>query len=57
MNGAMILLAILALPYLALNVRRLLTGRRWALGVCTMAKEWEQREHAKRMAMRTAARK
>lgn len=57
MNGALILLAVLALPYLALNVRRVLTGRRWALGVCTMAKEWEQREHAKRMATRTPARK
>lgn len=56
MNGALIILAVLVLPYLAFNVRRLLTGRPWALGVCTVAKEWEQREHAKRLAVRAAAR-
>jgi hypothetical protein len=56
MNGALILLLVLVVPYLALNVRRVLTGRRWALGVCTVAKEWEQREHAKRLALRDAKR-
>jgi hypothetical protein len=55
-NGALILLAVLVIPYLAFNVRRVLTGRRWALGVCTVAKEWEQREHEKRLAMRAAKR-
>jgi hypothetical protein len=52
MNGALIILIVLAVPYLALNVRRLYRGRPWALGVCTLAKEWEQREHARRMARR-----
>jgi hypothetical protein len=55
MNGALIILLILVVPYLAMNVRRLILGRRWALGVCTLAKEWEQRESAKRAANRAAA--
>lgn len=54
MNGALILLIVLAVPYLALNVRRLSRGRPWALTVCQVAKEWEQREHARRTAARTA---
>ncbi|MDX6689234.1 MAG: hypothetical protein QOG15_691 [Solirubrobacteraceae bacterium] len=56
MNGALILLIVLAVPYLALNVRRLLTGRTWAFGVCQVAKEWEERESAKRLAARAAKR-
>ncbi|MEA2155514.1 MAG: hypothetical protein QOE11_1654 [Solirubrobacteraceae bacterium] len=50
MNGALIILLVLAVPYLALNVVRVVRGRRWAFGVCTLAKEWEEREHAKRVA-------
>ena len=53
MNGALILLIVLAVPYLALNVRRLYRGRPWALTVCQVAKEWEQREHARRTAARS----
>jgi hypothetical protein len=53
MNGALILLIVLAAPYLAYNTYRLLRGRRWAIGVCTIAKEWEQREHARRVAKRS----
>jgi hypothetical protein len=56
MNGALILLIVLAVPYLALNIRRLIQGRRWAFGVCQIAKEWEERESAKRLAKRAADR-
>jgi hypothetical protein len=56
MNGALVLLAVLAVPYLALNVRRLCRGRSWAFTVCQVAKEWEEREHAKRLAARAADR-
>jgi hypothetical protein len=52
MNGALILLLVLAVPYVALNLRRLYRGRPWAFGVCQMAKEWEQREYDRRMARR-----
>jgi len=56
MNGALIILIVLAVPYLALNVVRLARGRRWAFTVCQVAKEWEEREHAKRLAKRAAER-
>jgi hypothetical protein len=56
MNGALILLVVLAVPYLAFNLRRLYRGRPWAFGVCRVAKEWEQREHARRLAARAADR-
>ncbi|MEA2150197.1 MAG: hypothetical protein QOD69_2027 [Solirubrobacteraceae bacterium] len=56
MNGALILLVVLAVPYLAFNLRRLYRGRPWAFGVCQVAKEWEQREHARRLAARAADR-
>ncbi len=56
MNGALIVLIVLALPYLALNVIRLARGRRWAFTVCQVVKEWEEREHAKRLAKRAAER-
>jgi hypothetical protein len=56
MNGALILLIVLATPYLAYNVVRVVRGRRWAFGVCTIAKEWEQREYDRRMAARPAGR-
>ena len=56
MTGFLILVSGLAIPYLALNVRRLLRGRSWAFTFCQVAKEWEQREHAKRVAARVNAR-
>lgn len=56
MNGALILLLVLVVPYLAFNVRRLYRGRSWAFSVCQVAKEWEAREHAKRVAARAAER-
>ena len=52
MTGLMILLASLAVPYLALNVRRLVRGRSWAFTFCQVAKEWDERERAKRLAAR-----
>jgi hypothetical protein len=54
MNGAVILLLVLAIPYLAFNVRRLYRGRSWAFGICQVAKEWEQRERDRRLAVRAA---
>jgi hypothetical protein len=56
MNGALILLLVLAIPYVALNVLRLARGRSWAITPCTVAKEWEQRDRAKRLAARAAKR-
>jgi hypothetical protein len=52
MNGALILLIVIVAPYVVVNLRRRYQGRPWALGVCTFAKEWEQREHDKRVARR-----
>jgi hypothetical protein len=56
MTGLVILLATLAVPYVALNVRRLLRGRSWAFTFCQVAKEWEERERQKRLAARRSAR-
>jgi hypothetical protein len=55
-NGALILLLVLATPYIAYNIVRLVRGRRWAFGVCQVAKELEQREYERRMAARAAGR-
>jgi hypothetical protein len=55
MTGLLILLTVLAVPYLALNVRRLIQGRSWAFTFCQAAKEWEEGERAKRLAARAAA--
>ena len=54
MSAALILLVVLGLAYVALNVRRLLLGRRWAFTLCQAAKEWEERDRAKRLAARAA---
>jgi hypothetical protein len=56
MNGLLILLAVFAVPYVALNVRRLRRGRSWAFTFCQVAKEWEQRERAALLAARAANR-
>jgi|GEM_PF-1921563 len=56
MTGFLILLSGLAVPYLALNVRRLIHGRKWAFTFCQVAKEWQEREHAKLVAARANAR-
>jgi hypothetical protein len=55
MTGLLILLTVLAVPYLAMNVVRLYRGRRWAFTLCQVAKEWEERER-ERIAARRAAR-
>ena len=52
MSGLLILLTVLALPYIGLNVRRLIQGRSWAFTFCQVAKEWEEGERAKRLAAR-----
>jgi hypothetical protein len=52
MTPALILLAVIAVPYFAFNVRRLCLGRPWAFTICQAAKEWEARERAKRLADR-----
>jgi hypothetical protein len=56
-SAALILLAVLGVPYVALNVRRLCLGRRWAFTLCQAAKEWEERDRAKRRAARTSAKR
>jgi hypothetical protein len=55
-TGVLILLSVLAIPYVALNVRRLRRGRSWAFTFCQVAKEWEERERVKRLAARAADR-
>jgi hypothetical protein len=55
MTVLVILLAAVAIPYIGFNVRRLRRGRKWAFTVCQVAREWEQREHDKRLARRAAA--
>jgi hypothetical protein len=56
MSGFLILIAVLAVPYLAFNLRRLSLGRPWAFSFCQAAKEWEQRERAKLLAARAVDR-
>jgi hypothetical protein len=50
MTGLLILLTVLAVPYVALNVRRVVQGRRWAFTFCQAAKEWQEHERAERLA-------
>ncbi len=52
MIGLLILVAVIVVPYIALNLRRLHQGRRWAFTVCQVAKEWEERERARLRASR-----
>jgi len=52
MSAPLIALVALAGLYVALNLRRLLIGRSWAFTVCQIAKEWEQRDRARRQAAR-----
>ncbi len=56
MTGLWILLVVLVAPYIGLNLRRLRRGRSWAFTFCQVAREWEQRERAKRLAARAAER-
>jgi hypothetical protein len=46
MTGLLILLAVLVVPYVALNVRRVLEGRSWAFTFCQAAREWEESHRA-----------
>jgi hypothetical protein len=54
MTALLIILAVLAVPYVALNLRRLRQGRRWVFTVCQAAKDWEERDRARRRAARQA---
>jgi hypothetical protein len=56
MTALLILLAGLAVLYVALNVRRVRRGRPWAFTVCMVAKDWEQRDRERRLAARAAPR-
>lgn len=53
MTGLLILLTVLAVPYVALNVRRVVQGRRWAFTFCQAAKEWQEQERAERLAAKS----
>jgi hypothetical protein len=53
MSPQAIVLLALAILYIALNLRRLHRGRRWAFTFCQVAKEWEEGERAKRLAARS----
>jgi hypothetical protein len=55
MSPQAIVLLAFAILYVALNLRRLRRGRRWAFTFCQVAKEWEQGERAKRTAARSPA--
>jgi hypothetical protein len=55
MSSGLILLLVLAVPYVAFNLRRVARGRRWAFTFCRVMKEWEQRERARHAAARAAA--
>jgi hypothetical protein len=52
--AALILLVVLGVPYVVFNLRRLYLGRRWAFTLWQAAKEWEERDRAKRLAARAA---
>jgi hypothetical protein len=56
MSGLLILLGAMGIPYIGFNLRRLRRGRSWAFTICQVAKEWEERERAKRNAARAAGR-
>jgi hypothetical protein len=55
MSPQAIVLVAFAILYIALNLRRLRRGRRWAFTFCQVAKEWEEGERAKRLAARSPA--
>jgi hypothetical protein len=56
MSSALILLLVLAVPYLAVNLWRIGRGRRWAFSFCQVMKEWEQAERGRHAAARGARR-
>jgi hypothetical protein len=57
MSSGLILLLLLAVPYLVLNVWRLTRGRSWAFTFCHVMKEWEAGERARRAAARDDCRR
>jgi hypothetical protein len=55
MTGLFVLLAVLAIPYIGFNVRRVIRDRRWAFTFWQVAKEWQERERAERLAAKRSA--
>jgi hypothetical protein len=53
MVGLSIIAAVLLVPSLAVNARRLLRGQRGAVTPCLLAKEWQERQLAERGAARS----
>jgi hypothetical protein len=53
-SSGLILLLVLAVPYMTLNLVRLVRGRRWALTFCQVMREWEATERIKHAAARAA---
>jgi hypothetical protein len=51
-SSGLILLVVLAVPYLTLNLWRLARGRSWASTLCHVMKEWEDGERIKRASAR-----
>jgi hypothetical protein len=47
MSSGLILLLVLAVPYLTLNLWRLARGRSWAFTFCHVMKEWQEGERAR----------
>ena len=54
MSSALILLLVFAVPYLAVNLWRLASGRSWAFTFCHVMKEWEEGERTRLAAARRA---
>ncbi len=52
MNPLWIALAVFAVFYVGVNVRRLAQGRRWAFSFCQAAREWDQAEREREAAAR-----
>jgi hypothetical protein len=50
MSSGLILLLVLAVPYLTLNLWRVARGRSWAFTFCHVMKEWEAGERVRHAA-------
>jgi hypothetical protein len=52
MSSGLILLVVLAVPYVTLNLWRVARGRSWAFTFCHVMKEWEEGERIRHAAVR-----
>ncbi len=57
MSSTVILVILLAAPYLALNLWRVAHGRTWAFTFCRVTKEWEEGQRITHASARGAARR